>query len=293
MSTLILPDGRTLEHDVTGPVDGPVDAPVLAFHHGTPGAVTQFDAMAQSVAAHGMRLLTWSRAGYGASTRRPGRDVASEVADLESLLDHLGVADCVVAGWSGGGPHALACGALAPRRVRAVLCIAGVAPYGADGLDFLGGMGEDNVEEFGEALRGEDELRAWMKPAGEALAVVEPGDITSQMDSILPAVDKAALTGAFADFMAQSFHRAVGNGIDGWIDDDLAFTRPWGFEVGAITVPTYVWQGSEDLMVPFAHGQWLAANIPGVVAHLEDGEGHVSLTIGALDRMLDEIVTHL
>ena len=82
--------------------------------------------------------------------------------DAAAVLDHLGVDTCLVAGWSGGGPHALAAGALLADRVRGVLCIAGVAPYDADGLDFLAGMGEDNIEEFGAALEGEDALRAWL-----------------------------------------------------------------------------------------------------------------------------------
>jgi pimeloyl-ACP methyl ester carboxylesterase len=78
--------------------------------------------------------------------------------------------------------------------------------------------------------------------------------------------------------------------VDGWLDDDLAFTRPWGFELDAITVPTYLWQGSEDLMVPFTHGEWLAARLPHAVVHLENGEGHLSIVVGALGRMLDELL---
>lgn len=284
-----LSDGRELEVEITGP-DG---APVLAFHHGTPGGSAQYPAMSAAAAERGVRFLTWSRAGYGNSTRRPGRDVASEVRTLEALLDHLGVDDCLVAGWSGGGPHALACGALLPQRVRAVLSIAGVAPYDAAGLDFLAGMGQDNIDEFGEALRGEDSLRAWMEPHEEELSTVTGDQITDSLDTILPEVDRAVLTGEFGEFMADSFHQALRTGVDGWVDDDLAFTRPWGFDLSSIGVPTYLWQGSEDLMVPFAHGEWLAARIPGVTAHLEQGEGHLSVAVGAFDRMLDELTRHL
>jgi pimeloyl-ACP methyl ester carboxylesterase len=286
MPQITTPDARELEVEVSGP-EG---APVLLFCHGTPGASLQLEVMARGVAERGLRLVTWSRPGYGASTRRAGRSVADDVDDVRTVLDHVGADTCLVAGWSGGGPHALAAGALLPDRVRAVLCIAGVAPYDADGLDFLAGMGEDNLEEFGEALKGEAALRAWLDAVRPSVVGLTGDEVVASMESLLPPVDQAVLTGDFADEMAAEFRQAVSVSMAGWLDDDLAFTRPWGFDLGAIEVPTYLWQGSADLMVPFAHGQWLAGRIPGVVTHLESGEGHLSITIGALDRMLDELV---
>jgi pimeloyl-ACP methyl ester carboxylesterase len=286
-STISLPDGRDLELEVTGPDEGPV----LLFHHGTPGASLQFRGMADEVHARGHRLVTWSRAGYGASSRRPGRSVADEVDDARAVLDHLGADDCVVAGWSGGGPHALACGALLADRVRGVLCIAGVAPYDADGLAFLDGMGQENLDEFGAALEGEEALRLYLDAARPELLTITGDQISEQMVTLLPPVDQESLTGEFGDFLARGFRQSVSVSIDGWLDDDLAFTRPWGFELSDITVPTFVWQGSEDLMVPFSHGTWLADRIPGVAAHLEQGEGHLSVGIGAMPRMLDELTS--
>ena len=110
------------------------------------------------------------------------------------------------------------------------------------------------------------------------------------MHTLLPPVDVAVITDEFGDDLAANLAAAVGTGVDGWLDDDLAFVQPWGFALGKIEMPTFLWQGSADLMVPFAHGQWLADHIPGVTAHLEPGEGHLSIAIGALDRMLDELV---
>ncbi len=285
-TVLSLTDGRDLEVEVSGPED----APVLLFSHGTPGGSSQYGGFARGCAERGLRLATWSRPGYGASSRRAGRTVADDVDDAAAVLDHVGADTCLVAGWSGGGPHALAAGALLPDRVRGVLCIAGVAPYDAEGLDFLAGMGEDNIEEFGQALQGEEPLRAWLENVRPELVAMTADDVVASLDTLLPPVDEAAVTGEFAEFLAVGFRQAVSVGIEGWLDDDLAFTRPWGFDLDAITVPTYLWQGSEDLMVPFAHGKWLAARIPGVTAHLEPGEGHLSVSLGALDRMLDELV---
>jgi pimeloyl-ACP methyl ester carboxylesterase len=216
--------------------------------------------------------------------------VADVAADLAAVLDHLGVDTCLTMGWSGGGPHALACGALLPERVRGVLVVAGVTPYDADGVDFTAGMGPENVAEFGAAVEGEERLRPMLEQEQPSLATISPEDVAASLGGLVPPVDKASLTGEFADWLAAEFRNGLATGVDGWVDDDLAFTRPWGFDLVDLRVPTYLWQGSEDLMVPFAHGQWLATHIPGVTAHLEEGEGHLSVFVGATDRMFDELI---
>ena len=209
------------------------------------------------------------------------------------MLDHLDADRCLVAAWSGGGPHALACGALLPDRVVGVLSIASVAPFAADGLDWSAGMGDENVEEFGAAAGGEAALRPYLDAVRGEMVQITGEDLSRSMATLLPPVDLAALTGEFADDLAASFRAAVANGIDGWLDDDLAFLQPWGFEPADVTVPTLLWQGVEDLMVPVSHGRWLAANLPKVTPHLEPGEGHLSVTLGGIGRMLDELVALL
>jgi pimeloyl-ACP methyl ester carboxylesterase len=287
MPNLTLPDGRDLELLVAGPDDGPV----IVSHHGTPGSAHAFPAHVRAAAERGHRFVTTSRPGYGTSTRQPGRSVADVAADLSAVLDHLDVDTCLTMGWSGGGPHALACGALLPERVRGVLVIAGVAPYDAEGLDFLAGMGPENVEEFGAALEGEDALRAYLEPQQPELVAISSEDVAASLGGLVPPVDVASLTGELAETLATEFRDGLARGVDGWLDDDLAFTQDWGFELADLAVPTYLWQGSEDLMVPFAHGTWLAGHLPGVVAHLEQGEGHLSIGVGATDRMFDELTT--
>jgi pimeloyl-ACP methyl ester carboxylesterase len=282
---LRLPDARVLEFRVTGPHDG---LP-LVFHHGTPGAGTPIRALERAAHARGLRVVQTSRAGYGGSTRLHARSIVDVVPDIRAVLDSLDATECLVAGWSGGGPHSLACAARL-EGVRAALVIAGVAPYDADGLEFMAGMGEENVAEFGATLDGEEALRAYLGPVREELAEVSVEGIITSLDSLLPDVDKAVLTDEFGEDMAASFREGLRLGFDGWLDDDLAFVRPWGFELHEIEVPSMLWQGSVDLMVPFAHGQWLATHVPGATAHLEDGEGHLSVAIGAIDRMLDELV---
>lgn len=282
---LRLPDGRRLDVRVTGPADG---FP-LVYHHGTPGAATPVRALARAADARGLRLVTTSRPGYGSSDRHPGRAVVDVASDTAAVLAEIGAERCLIAGWSGGGPHALACGARL-GAATAVLVIAGFAPYGAEGLDWMAGMGEENVTEFAAAISGEADLRSYLLPQREQLREITPEGIVAALETLLPSVDRAVLTGEYASDMAATFHEAVLTGVDGWLDDDLAFTTPWGFGLDEINVPVMIWQGSADLMVPFSHGQWLTAHVPGARAHLEDNEGHLSIGLGATERMLDELV---
>lgn len=224
------------------------------------------------------------------STRCPGRSVVDVVTDTAAVLDAVGADRCLVAGQSGGGPHALACGARLAERVAAVLVIAGVAPYQAEGLDFLGGMGADNVIEFGKVLEGETALRPHLEQERVQLRQATPDDIVAAISSFLPPVDRAVLTEEFGEDFAANLHEALRVGVDGWLDDDLAFVKPWGFALAEVAAPTVLWQGGQDRMVPIAHGRWLAERIPGVMAHFEEGEGHLSIAIGAIDRMLRELV---
>ena len=180
-------------------------------------------------------------------------------------------------GWSGGGPHALATAALLPDRCVGALSLAGVGPYGEPDLDFLAGMGQDNIDEFGAALAGAGPLEAYLAAAAEGLADVTPDDIVEQLRSLLPPVDQAAVTGELGEEMAASLRWSLSTGIWGWFDDDIAFTVPWGFDLASIRVPVAIWQGGQDLMVPQAHGPWLAARIPTAVPHLAPDEGHISL----------------
>jgi pimeloyl-ACP methyl ester carboxylesterase len=285
MDHITLPDGRRLDVRVSGPPDGTP----LVFHHGTPGAATPIRALERAAHARGLRLVTTSRPGYGDSTRQEGRRVVDVVSDIAAVLRAVGAPRCLVAGWSGGGPHSLACAARL-EGVAAALVIAGVAPFEAEGLDWTAGMGEDNLTEFGAAVEGADALRRNLDDGREQLKDAQPSDIIASLDTLLPDVDRAVLTDEFGEDMAASFREALRTGIAGWFDDDIAFITPWGFALDEISVPVAVWQGDKDLMVPYSHGRWLAGHVPGVVAHLEGGEGHLSVGVGALDRMLDELV---
>jgi pimeloyl-ACP methyl ester carboxylesterase len=288
MTAFTLSDGRSLDLRLSGE-EG---SPALVYHHGTPSSGLLSQSVEQAALARGLRVVSWSRPGYSDSTRQPGRTIASVVDDAVEVLDALGIDTAVTTGWSGGGPHTIACGALRPDRFLAVSVIAGVAPYSESrgSLAWLDGMGQENLDEFGATLLGESPLRTLLEVGLPTYQAIQADEIVGAMATLLPDVDRAFCTDEFGDYLATSFREAVSVGVDGWIDDDLAFAAPWGFDLGAISVPVSVWQGSDDLMVPFAHGRWLADAIPGARAHLLEGEGHLSVVVGRIGDILDELL---
>ena len=283
------PDGRLLEVLVSGPEDG---LP-LVFHHGTPQAAVPDPVLEQAAAERGLRVVAWSRPGYGGSTRRADgattATVADDAADVAVILDHLGLGEFVSVGWSGGGPRSLACAAVLPGRCRAAVCGVGLVPQAEYDGDLRTGMGEENVAEFTAAMDGSEALTALLDDFAPGVFAATAADVADSLGTLAPPVDRAALTGDLAELIAATFRRAGEQGIVGWHDDDLTMLRPWGFSVKDITVPVAVWQGTEDMMVPFAHAEWLAANIPGAQAHFAEGEGHLSL-FASMPTILDDLV---
>ena len=269
---------------------GPKDATPLVFHHGTPDSLILFEPFIEAAVSRGLRYVSYSRPGYGNSTRREGRTVADCTKDTESILDQVGANRSYIVGWSGGGPHALACAALMPSRVIAASTIASVAPYGSPGLDWLAGMGKENIEEFAAALAGPNELRSFLERTAPGFAQITGDQIISALGDLVGDVDKAALSGELGAFLAENFREALRNGFWGWFDDDLAFTREWGIDLSRIKVPVNVWQGGMDRMVPFTHGRWLAEHVSGARAHLLPEHGHLSLAIGSFGKILDDLI---
>jgi pimeloyl-ACP methyl ester carboxylesterase len=278
-------DGRLLEVLTSG------DGLPLLLHTGTPGGPAAFPPMTDMAAARGLRTVMYARPGYGDSTPQPGRRVADCAVDAAAILDHLGADQFVTAGWSGGGPHALACAALLPGRCLAAASLAGAAPRRAGGLDWLAGMGPENIEEFSAAEEGREALDRMLAGAAAELADITGTQVAASLGGLISAADQAVLTGEFADYLAASFQAALRNGVAGWRDDDLAFVGDWGFGVADCSaVPTAIWQGDQDLMVPLGHGAWLAAHLPGARFHLRPGEGHLAFATGTYGLVLDDLL---
>jgi pimeloyl-ACP methyl ester carboxylesterase len=276
LKTTTTPDGRVLAFAIWGDPSG---FPVLTLH-GTPGSRLERWPNEELYGNLGVCLVTHDRAGYGRSERRRGRSVADEVDDVVALADFLGFERFGVSGGSGGGPHALACAALLPDRVVRATCVVSIAPLGSSGLErdaWLAGMDPENVKEFGWAIAGEEVLTSELEREHAAMVQRVAADPTTVLgDFELSESDRAQLARPeISQIIRESTPEQALNGVWGWVDDDLAFIRPWGFEVLEIVVPVLVWYGTTDVLVPPTHGEWLAANVPGCLVKTDDVAGHL------------------
>ncbi len=274
-------DGRVLSVLERG---DPAGVPVLV-HNGTPNSRLMYDPDVARAQRRGIRMISYDRPGYGGSTRHPGRVVGDCADDVRAIAAALGIRQLAVWGISGGGPHAIACAALLGDLVPAVAVLAACAPWGADGLDYFEGMGEMNAQDTRLLL--EDRVAARAKCEQERLETLElePEKLHQYIGTLLSPADAAVLSTGLVDYLVESSKDGLAPSADGWWDDDVAFIEPWGFELSTIRTPVLLLHGRQDMFVPFAHGEWLAARIPGVDARLSDDDGHLTLT----ERHLDEV----
>ena len=281
-------DGRTLAVADAGNESGPA----VVVNHGTPGSRLLWRELIEDAEARGMRLIGYDRPGYGGSDPQPGRTAADAAGDVGAIADALGIEKLAVEGGSGGGPHALACAALLPDRVVAVASLAGVAPYPAEGLDWLDGMGQDNLDEFAATIAGREALERYLGKKVSEMLTAEPKAIAEALLSLLSPPDRAVLTGELAEYFHEATRVGVEEQLDGWIDDDFVFVNPWGYRLEDIRVPVQLWHGAQDRFVPIAHGRWLAERIPGVDAHLTDEDGHLTIQLRRIGEVHAWLLEH-
>ena len=268
-SFITLKSGRKIEYFENG-----VDSDqALLFLHGTPSDGTLWHKWLAEISS--VKAIATSRAGYGLSDRNKGRSVADDLADQAEVLNHLGINKFVSIGWSGGGPHSL--NMTRDPRCVAAITLAGVGEWGRADLDFLAGMGPENVDEFGTALKGESAITDWMEKNAVAMKNVTGPDLITAFGGLIGDADKKALTPEFAEDEATMFRRSLSVSYDGWIDDDLAFVRDFGFDISKINKHVILYQGDDDFMVPHAHSYWLEKHIPTAKLNFVPGHGHISL----------------
>jgi len=269
---LTLSDGRILHvYDSLPGYDGG-DRLAVLWHHGTPNIGTPPRPLFADSDRLGLRWVSYDRPGYGGSTRRPGRDIASAGEYGAVVADALGIDRFAVVGHSGGGSHALGCAAALGDRVLAVVSAAGLAPRDADGLDWYGGMVASGVAALTAAERG---LSA--KEEFESSGVEYDPEFTDR--------DMAALGGEWSWFN-EIVGPALAGGPGGQVDDDIAYVMPWGVDPADVTAPVLLLHGGRDGIVPATHSRWLADRIPRAELRLSQEDGHISV-LGSAAAALD------
>ena len=284
-SLLTLKDGRKLEY-LTNGVES--DKAIL-FLHGTPGSALAWNSYLPEV--KGVRAISTSRAGYGLSDRHKGRSVSDDLNDQQQILDHFGIKSFVSVGWSGGGPHSL--NMTREARCKAAFTLAGVGEWGNADLDFLADMGPENHEEFGEALKGEAAIEEWMKANALIYNTIKGSELIEAFGGLIGDADKRALTPEVAEVMATGMRHSNSVSFYGWLDDDLAFVRDFGFDITKIDKPVVLYQGDDDFMVPHAHGYWLEKKIPTAKLNFVPGHGHISLIFEYRNQIIKEALEFL
>jgi pimeloyl-ACP methyl ester carboxylesterase len=253
-----LPDGRVIRAFDTS-ASAP-DAPTVVWHPGSPHTGEPIEPILTAARERGIRLITYARPGYGGSTPNPGRNVASAAEDVAAIADELEMDRFAVLGYSGGGPHALACAARMPGRVAAAAALACVAPFDGDDGWFDG-------------MHAPAALRAAVvsREARAAFAETDEFDPGQFVDT-----DWAALEGEWST-LGDDAQRAEADGPGGLIDDDVAFTRPWGFDLGDVRVPTLLVHGERDRVIPRSHAVRTLAALPEARLWMRLDEGHVAV----------------
>ncbi len=274
-------DGRVLQVLERGHPSG---QPVLV-HNGMPNSRLLYEPNVRCAERQDIRLISYDRPGYGGSTSQPGRTVADCAQDVRTIAAGLELERLAIWGISGGGPHALACAALLPDLVPAVAVLASLAPWGADGLDYFAGMGEDNVDDIQLFFEDQAAARAKCEQDRGELLEVSAEQLHEPLKTLLSPADAAVLTGELAQYLVDCTQSGLAPGVEGWWDDGVALNEPWGFELESIRTPVLLYHGRQDRFVPFGHGEWLAGHIPGVQAQLTDDDGHLTLT----ERHLEQI----
>ena len=264
--TLTLANGRSLAYREFGPQSG---NPIVWCHGGFMSGL-DIAPWADALLTANARVIAPARPGIDGSAPAPGRTTADWADDVRALLDALEIQRASVFGWSMGGQYALACAALLPDRITRAVCIAGALP-----LDDEATMRELN--KMDQRLTKQSRHGAWMARLEfmtmASIAKFMPRLWTRILTKDLPDAEAAAVRALSDPALAKAAGVGLAN-ASGVIDEYLAWARPWGFDIGDIAVPTAIWHGTADALIPARWGEELAKGIPNARLRMCTDEGH-------------------
>jgi pimeloyl-ACP methyl ester carboxylesterase len=149
-------NGRNLLVEITGFENNPA---VILLHHGL-GSVRAWRGQIPLLAQAGFRVVAYDRWGYGGSDARPGLDLpnfTSDLEDLRSLIDQLGIQRAALVGHSDGGTIALY---YAAQHAEQVSCLVTVAAH-----IYVESAMEPSILDIRQAFETEKHFRMGMKSA--------------------------------------------------------------------------------------------------------------------------------
>lgn len=255
--------------ETAGPPDG---TPVL-FCHGLAETGLSAHRLAAAAQAQGLRIIAPDRPGTGGSSPQRLDRVVDWVDEATRVLDALSTPTAYVLGISGGGAYAAACAARRPDRFTRLLLVtplgppawptAAMAPWQRRSL-WLGARAPG----FG----------GWFLGRLAALGRLAPRLYFRVVTAEMPEPDRRALARPdLREEFRASYGDAFRHGSGGVAQDLRLLTRPWGFDLAEIGVPTVVNHGDADTTVPLDHARRYAAAIRGAQLQIHPGHGHFSI----------------
>ena len=270
-STIRLRDGRRLAMLSVGKSNG---TPIFHFHGN--GSSRLEIVTVQSVAERlGMRLIGLDRPGIGGSDERRSYRLLDWPDDVVEVADQLGIDHFAVEGLSGGAPFALVCAYKIPHRLTACGLISpATGPFIQQAGSFALRSEVWTLVHFPWLVRALFRLSVRLSGSDEASLekkLVRAGARLGEADHHL--LDRPEIRKAFAQATAESLRQAA----DAGTSDGIVYSRPWGFQVEAITFENlFLWQGVQDPVMPAAAARLLAQALPHCAATFYPDEGHLS-----------------
>jgi len=258
--------GRKLAYREFG---DPAGHPVVGCHGGLMSGLdlAPWDDAARTA---GVRIVSPARPGLDGSSPAPGRATVDWADDVHALLEALAIPRAAVLGWSMGGQYALACAARLPDRITRAVVVAGALPLTDERV-----LGELN--RMDRALTSWSDHRPWAARIAFAAMRLTAHRMrrawTRSVTKDLPA-DEAGAVRALSDPGLAHAAAAGLSSTQGMVEEYRAWARPWGFAPSEVAVPTTIWQGRDDRLVPARWAESLATQVPDARLTMVPGAGH-------------------